>query len=210
MMDLSQKGNWEGFRNVTFQAHADAPVTEGEINSNGGHPGEGIYEFDFISYTRPPGDAKAYPEQEMRRLVSFLKVPWRYGTPNDEAAVQYYIRWCVLPDVYFTAGQVQRILEVIPAKNTQARESLFVTLWVRLLDEENLNLCIGPVVMSDESRLELYKRIGHLAIFNPMDPDGFYSINLARREESIVASVLVRLAYEEPGENVEDPSPETP
>jgi len=149
MMDLSQTGNWEGFRNVTCRPALGEPAVAADITSNGGHPGEGVYEFDFISFTRPPGDAKPYPENDMRQLVSFLKGLWRDGTANDEAAVQYYIRWCVLPEVYFTAAQVQRILEIPPSKShADSRESLFVTLWVRLLDEENLNLCIGPAVIN--------------------------------------------------------------
>jgi hypothetical protein len=49
---------------------------------------------------------------------------------------------------------------------------------------------------------ELGHRLGWLNIFNPMHCDGFYRLDLGKRDQRIVAQMLVVLSMEEPGENV--------
>ncbi len=49
---------------------------------------------------------------------------------------------------------------------------------------------------------ELGHRLGWLNIFNPMHCDGFYRLDLGKRDQRIVAQMLVVLSAEEPGENV--------
>jgi hypothetical protein len=49
---------------------------------------------------------------------------------------------------------------------------------------------------------ELGHRLGWLNIFNPMHCDGFYRLDLGKRDQRIVAQMLVTLSCEEPGENV--------
>ncbi len=49
---------------------------------------------------------------------------------------------------------------------------------------------------------ELGHRLGWLNIFNPMHCDGFYRLDLGKRDQRIVAQMLVILSLEEPGENV--------
>jgi len=51
---------------------------------------------------------------------------------------------------------------------------------------------------------QLVGRLGYPAVFNPCDPDGSYSFDLSLREHVIVAHAMVVLAYEEPGENVQN------
>ena len=45
---------------------------------------------------------------------------------------------------------------------------------------------------------------GWLNIFNPMHCDGFYRLDLGKRDQRIVAEMLVVLSMEEPGENVRE------
>ncbi len=49
---------------------------------------------------------------------------------------------------------------------------------------------------------ELGHRLGWLNIFNPMHCDGFYRLDLGKRDQRMVAQMLVVLSIEEPGENV--------
>ena len=49
---------------------------------------------------------------------------------------------------------------------------------------------------------ELGHRLGWLNIFNPMHCDGFYRLDLGKRDQRMVAEMLVVLSAEEPGENV--------
>ena len=49
---------------------------------------------------------------------------------------------------------------------------------------------------------ELGHRLGRLNIFNPMHCDGFYRLDLGKRDQRMVAQMLVVLSLEEPGENV--------
>lgn len=44
-------------------------------------------------------------------------------------------------------------------------------------------------------------RIGFLNIFNPCKPEGFWELNIGRREERVIAKAFVTLAKHEPGEN---------
>jgi hypothetical protein len=44
-------------------------------------------------------------------------------------------------------------------------------------------------------------RIGYLNIFNPCKPEGAWELDLSRREERVVAKILIGLALQEPGEN---------
>jgi len=46
--------------------------------------------------------------------------------------------------------------------------------------------------------------MGYLVLFNVMSPDGPYRLDFANREECIVAQILIRLAIDEPGENVKN------
>lgn len=44
----------------------------------------------------------------------------------------------------------------------------------------------------------------YLSLFNPLRPDGPHVLDLSIREEHVVASMLIRMALKEPGENVVD------
>ena len=50
-------------------------------------------------------------------------------------------------------------------------------------------------------RLLLAARVGWLNIWTPNEAEGFYDLELSRRDERIVADFLVKLAVIEPGEN---------
>ena len=68
-------------------------------------------------------------------------------------------------------------------------------LWVRLVDEENIHLIhgfLGPYLAQ-----ELSRRLGHLMVFSPMEPDGDYELDLEARDKRLVANCLLQLAHRE-------------
>ncbi|CAM9534671.1 unnamed protein product [Chrysoparadoxa australica] len=54
---------------------------------------------------------------------------------------------------------------------------------------------------NERLQAKIYKRVGWLNMFNPMDADRTYELSLSRREERQVAKMMIHLAMIEPGEN---------
>jgi len=61
--DTSQLGNWENFRNSTFNHQAT------RIRGNMQIPNTGVFEFDYVSTARPPPDAPTLKAAHMVRVV---------------------------------------------------------------------------------------------------------------------------------------------
>ena len=79
------------------------------------------------------------------------------------------------------------------------RVEVIVTLFPRLVDIHNFECIIFEL-----NSLEIgcvYCRLGWLNIFNPCKPDGAYELDLAQREQRMVAKIFCQLAVIEPGEN---------
>jgi hypothetical protein len=61
--DLSQKGNWENFRNEEFDSEPFTYTPAWQL------PQRGVWTFDYISSTRPPADALPLAHDEFEQLV---------------------------------------------------------------------------------------------------------------------------------------------
>ena len=74
LLDLSQKGNGEGWRNETLD---EEPIV---IDSNTWKlPTDGILEFDFISFKRPPAQTPACSVDEFKEFISQIVAILRFG-----------------------------------------------------------------------------------------------------------------------------------
>jgi hypothetical protein len=79
------------------------------------------------------------------------------------------------------------------------RVELVVTLFSRVLDVHNFDLvmlCLTPKEVGC-----IYCRIGWLKLYNPMKPEGSFSLNIGYHDERQVAKILCGLAILEPGDN---------
>jgi hypothetical protein len=214
-MDASQLGNWECFRNVRFEPEPGAGLSklgEVELNSNSTVlRASGVWQFDFQSYRRPPSEAAALTLGAFNDVkMTFIEViqdtacrRTRRAKNETEQALEnalYFIRWR-LQGVWLTAKQIYSLICVYEAhtRSNQGKIELFTALWDLLLDEENLATVWR--IFEAEDRRQLMTRMGHLVLFNPMDPDGPYRLDFSQREEAIVAQILIKLALEEPGDN---------
>lgn len=57
------------------------------------------------------------------------------------------------------------------------------------------------LALGEDEAAQLRLRLGRANTFNPMDPDGYYSLDLAVPDHRKAAELLVALAVAEPGEN---------
>ena len=57
------------------------------------------------------------------------------------------------------------------------------------------------LLAANAGRLRLAERLGWLNCWTPLNADGFYVLNLANRDERVVAEILVKLSVEMPGES---------
>ena len=80
------------------------------------------------------------------------------------------------------------------------RVDLVVSLFERLVDPYNFELVLRVLEPAEVGCI--YCRLGWLSLYNPMKPEGGYSLNMAVFEERIVAKTLVVLATDEPGDNL--------
>ncbi len=88
-----------------------------------------------------------------------------------------------------------------PADENFARLHALIRCYSHLSDLENL----WPTLRSDSEynwkAIQLICcKIGWLNVWNPLDADGFYELDLSARDQKIVCECLVVLSVKEPGE----------
>lgn len=105
----------------------------------------------------------------------------------------------MLPGYYFSVQQVQELMYMFPETDF-LRVQLLVTVFSKIIDLENLHNIIDNI-FNHEERLEACHRLGVLNIFDPMNPDRYYKLDLRRWDHREVVKWLVKLAAAEPGDN---------
>ena len=80
------------------------------------------------------------------------------------------------------------------------RVQLILSVFSHIIDIENLGLVFDTLLSPDE-RYELMHRLGPLNIFDPMNPDREYRLDLRRWDHREMCKILVHLSITEPGEN---------
>lgn len=104
-----------------------------------------------------------------------------------------------LEDLYLSVAQLSSLLSLLPQEGL-ARVEVIAGLFGRLIDLEYFFRKI-LLSMGTDHRQVVVDRLGWLNVWNPLDPDGYYELDLAKRDERIIAEGLVALAVAEPGEN---------
>ena len=108
------------------------------------------------------------------------------------------------PDVFLVKDRLAEMVRrgSLPrpsAGDRQLAEELVVTLFGRTVDMLQFKKVLH--FFSNKERNNVYQRLGPLNAMNPMDPDGWWQINLSTKDERAVTKMLVYLALAEPGEN---------
>jgi hypothetical protein len=76
---------------------------------------------------------------------------------------------------------------------------LVIALFSQLVDPVNFEVVYEEMSIQEHGML-LY-RLGYLNTWNPLKPEGFYSLDLSRREEKQIVRTLMLLTTKEPGQN---------
>jgi len=189
LKDLSQNGNqqcWrnESYDNVPFQfSPSSFPI-----------PTTGVLELDYATFVRPPKKATPLEEEVFERLRDQLRE--QLSARGEESAIIWLRKKSLL--FYLEATQMAEMFNVFPS--AEYRADAFVLLWPRLVDEENSNIVLQFFDPAENQKLR--QRLGHLALFNPIRPDGPYKLDLADHEQASVAKLLLLLSIREPGQNI--------
>ncbi len=104
-----------------------------------------------------------------------------------------------LATAHVSCGQLEHLLRLLPAHVPGLRVEVLVLLFERIADL----WCIERVLwaLSMPERRAAVVRLGWLNLWDPMAPDGKYTLDLSSHEERSVATMLVHLAMKEPGQN---------
>jgi len=192
MKDLSQKGNRQCWRNELYNGE---PFVYNPMKFI--IPNQGILELDFASFVRPPSKATPITQERFAYVLQLVQQAIDECVEDDEAAL-IYLRKNSLT-FYLDCAQMQQIFASFDEKADQIEA--FVILWPRLVDEENSHEMLKH--FSNESAQILRNRLGHLALFNPMQPDGKYELDLAVHDQAAVAKLLLLLSVRESGRNLQ-------
>ncbi len=77
---------------------------------------------------------------------------------------------------------------------------IVIALFPRIVDLHNFELILE--VLNARDCAAVFCRVGLLNIFNPLKPEVTYELDLDRREERVIAKIIVYLSVEEPGINL--------
>ena len=74
------------------------------------------------------------------------------------------------------------------------------TVFSHIIDVENFSL-LYDVILTPDERAEVTFRLGMLNIFDPLNPDREFILDLRRWDEREMAKILIQLSINEPGNN---------
>mmetsp|Transcript_33750 Transcript_33750/g.87708 ORF Transcript_33750/g.87708 Transcript_33750/m.87708 type:complete len:414 (-) Transcript_33750:226-1467(-) len=154
--DVSQHGTGSHFRNDLFDGvHHPTWAYTNQWNI----PSLGVWQFDYVSTTRPAEDAKPLPSAQFERLMVAVSSVRETLLPTMVAQSLRLIS----SRMHLTCEQLLVVLE-----STELQEEVFLIFFTRLTDPYNLPTVwssLDPVV-----RESLLKRVGPVALF------GFFSV----------------------------------
>jgi hypothetical protein len=190
--DVSQNGNWSGFRNLKLN---HAPLAAGATRDPSdlqaffsALPSAGLLEFDFVGCSRPPPAAEpvsqAVVADALRRIGITPRLMCGLGEPDSISAGGVAggerARAAVPPPQsvlslhfhvfasshWFSCRQLVQVLEQIPDLMVGVKVEVALSTFSRLIDLENF----GSVVAALPRRCfqELVERLGYLAFVNPV------------------------------------------
>jgi Domain of unknown function (DUF4476) len=111
----------------------------------------------------------------------------------------------VAPTIYLNCKQLGEILLLFPEDIDFMRVMVLQSLFNRIVDLENIYRIFDEILTRNE-RDEALHRMGILAIYDPMNVDREFRLDLRRWEHREWCKILIQLAIAEPGENWVDVS----
>eukprot|EP00903_Cladosiphon_okamuranus_P011517 g10844.t2 len=81
-------------------------------------------------------------------------------------------------------------------KGSSCREEAFIAVLCRIVDESNLDLCLGMLTNREVSRCEA--RLGPVALFMPTKPEGEYKLDLRAFADRQIVTLLLELERKDP------------
>jgi Ca2+-binding EF-hand superfamily protein/Ran GTPase-activating protein (RanGAP) involved in mRNA processing and transport len=113
-------------------------------------------------------------------------------------------------NIWIDCRQLAALVQTLPCGHTKQFDTygsyacgMVVSMYCRLVDHYNIELVLRE--LSPEDVACVYCRLGFLNVFNPCKVEGTLEMNMARREERLVAKMLIYLACVEPGNNTPQP-----
>ena len=125
--------------------------------------------------------------------------PSEYGLVYPFAFWKLLLLEIRLPCLYLSVDQVTQLLLLFPSQD-YIRVQVFMACFSRIVDLIHLHSIFDFIFTQDE-RLEAYHRLGILNCWSPLHPDAKYSLDLRRWDHREVCKMLIKLAFDEPGEN---------
>lgn len=95
--------------------------------------------------------------------------------------------------IWFSSEQVRSVLYHLDTPEEQVEA--FVTLFCRIVDEENMNIIFKT--FSTEQKMLLHQRLGYINLFNPYHPEGRYKLDLTKYDHHFVAKLIICLTMSE-------------
>ena len=194
--DTSQKENWSNFRNEKLN---NAPFEITEENASTLH--FGTLEFDYVSTTRPPLDAKLATDKQFTQWMEHLGINDSMQEPPKGVMFQMYLTHAACQH-YFTVDQVCRFLSQLVPGTDMADAA--IALFSRVIDLENFDNLVKLNVIPPKTRQEIINRLGWLNIGNPLKPEGSFDLNLQYWDNRCMLRFLMNIGSNEPGVHIMD------
>lgn len=105
-------------------------------------------------------------------------------------------------NVWLKSEQAVRLVQAVPPSDPGVRVEVCIAIFGRMQKLADFIENILPLV-PESAVPDVWQRIGWLNLFNPSNPDHYWSMDLSVREQRLVTVALVDLAIAEPGENWE-------
>ena len=155
-----------------------------------------MFEVTGTEYVHTYGDRVRVLRRNTKGIL--IKKDGRVRTHNDERS-----KYCIVMDDGSVENNVaaQAIVGSIDKKHF--REEIIIACFSRVKDLENFGKVLRT--LPTEGILNVAQRLGWLNIFDPMDPDFIFDLNMKYFDHRIMASALTKLSIVEKGKNCSCP-----
>ena len=105
----------------------------------------------------------------------------------------------MMPTIYITVSQAAEMAYYFPSVG-YLRVQFICSVFSHLVDIENFYI-LYDMVLNDDERAEVIHRLGIMNVFDPLNPDREYKLDLRRWDMREWCKILISLSINEPGDN---------